>query len=249
MNKLNTFEMLPKENANEMYSRLNVIVEELNGLGLNQMSLADVARKILCVLPIEKYGHIVTGLHQGDLSTATPTCILEKINAHEMYMHIKPQDSSSSVKKTKKDLALKASHKGKSKKIEVESSTSSDDDASIALLVRRTTKMLKKLNKNGVNFDSKKKKKFFTSSKRKAISEMDCYNCDELGYLAHQCPKPKKDRYKKKNKEQDDSSDDEKSDKRIFKKRGGKKKEYHKKKNGMAYIVGVSVNYKYVSAI
>jgi len=47
MNKLNTFEMLPKENANEMYSRLNVILEELNGLGLTQMSTADVARKIL----------------------------------------------------------------------------------------------------------------------------------------------------------------------------------------------------------
>jgi len=145
-----------------------VIVEELNGLGLNQMSPADVVRKILCVLPIEKYGHIVTVLHQGNLSTATPTSILGKINAHEMYMHINPQDSSSSTKK-EKDLALKASHKGKSKKIEVESSISSDGDASIALMVRRTTKMLKKLSKNGVNFDSKKK--FFTSSKRKPISD------------------------------------------------------------------------------
>jgi len=91
MNKLNTFEMVPKENANEMYSRLNVIVEELNGLRLTQMSAADVARKILCVLPIEKYGHIVTVLHQGDLSTATPTTILGKINAHEMYMHMNPK--------------------------------------------------------------------------------------------------------------------------------------------------------------
>jgi len=172
MNKLNTFEMLPKENDNEIYSRLNVIVEELNGLGLTQMSAADVARKILCVLPNEKYGHIITVLHQCDLSTATPTAILGKINAHEMYMHMNPQDGSSSTKKEKKDLALKASLKGKAKKIEVESSTSSDDDASIALLVRRTTKMLKKLNKIGVNFDFKKKK-FFTSSKRKPISEMD----------------------------------------------------------------------------
>jgi len=200
MHKLNTFEMFPKEKANEMYSRLNVTIEELNGLGLNKMSLADVARNILCVLPINKYGHIVTMLHQGDLSTTTLTSILGKINDHEMYMHINPQNSSSSSKKEKKDLALKASHKGKSNKIEVESSTSSDDDATIALMVRRTTKLLKKLNKNGVNFDSKKKK-FFTNSKRKPISEMDCYNCSKLGHLAHQCPKPKKDKYKKKNKE------------------------------------------------
>jgi hypothetical protein len=40
-------------------------------------------------------------------------------------------------------------------------------------MVRKTTKMLKKLNKSGIKFDGKKKK-FFTSSKRKPISEMDC---------------------------------------------------------------------------
>lgn len=73
MKKLNSFEMLPKECANEMYSRLNVLVEEVNGLGLTQMQPSDVVRKILSVLPIDKYGHIVTVLHQGDLSTATPT--------------------------------------------------------------------------------------------------------------------------------------------------------------------------------
>jgi len=103
-------------------------------------------------------------------------------------------------------------------------------------MVRRTTKLLKKLNKNGVNFDSKKKK-FFTSSKRKSIFKIDCYNCGELGHLAHQCPKPKKDKYKKKNKEQAHSSDDEKNYKKSLKKRCGKK-EYHKKNNGKAYIVG-----------
>ena len=32
MKKLNSFEMLPKESANEMYSRLNVLIEEVNGL-------------------------------------------------------------------------------------------------------------------------------------------------------------------------------------------------------------------------
>jgi hypothetical protein len=80
--------MLLKESANDMYTRLNVLVEDLNALRLTQMSPSDVARRILSVLPVEKYDYIVTVLHQSDLSTATPTQVLRKINAHEMYMHI-----------------------------------------------------------------------------------------------------------------------------------------------------------------
>ena len=87
-------------------------------------------------------------------------------------MHITPQDGSSFTKK--KDLAFKASQekRGKAKVDHDGSSDDEIDDASLALMVRRTTKMLKKLNKNGVKFDVKKK--FFTSSSRKPISEMDC---------------------------------------------------------------------------
>jgi hypothetical protein len=203
--------MLPKESANDMYTRLNVLIEDLNTLGLTQTSPLDVARRILSVLPVEKYGHIVTVLHQSDLFTATPTQVLGKINAHEMYMHITPEEGSSSSKK--KDLSFKASHDKKKKKgqamIVQESSSDDDiDDASLALLVRKTTKMLKKLNKSVIKFDGNKK--FFTSSKRKPISEMDCYNCGELGHLAHQCPKPPKDKYKYKNKGKKDDSSDEK---------------------------------------
>ena len=47
MKKLNSFEILPKESANEIYSRLNVLVEEVNGLGLTQMQSSNVVRKIL----------------------------------------------------------------------------------------------------------------------------------------------------------------------------------------------------------
>ena len=176
--------MLSKECANEMYSHLNVLVVEVNRLGLTQMQPSDVVRKILSVLPIDKYGYIVTVLHQGDLSTATPTQILGKINAHEMYMHITPQDGSSSTKKKEKDLlAFKASQEKGKTRLEYESLSDDEvDDESLALMVKKTAKMLKKLNKSGIKFDGKKK--FFTSSRRKPISEMDCYNCGEFGHLA-----------------------------------------------------------------
>ena len=81
-------------------------------------------------------------------------------------------------------MAFKASQEKGKARVEYESSSDNEiDDASLALMVRRTTKMLKKLNKSGIKFDGKKK--FFTSSRRKPISEMDCYNCGELGHLAH----------------------------------------------------------------
>ena len=59
-------------------------------------------------------------------------------------MHITPQDSSSSIKKKEKDLAFKASQdKGKAR-LEYESSSDEDDEESLALMVNKTTKMLKK---------------------------------------------------------------------------------------------------------
>ena len=80
--------------------------------------------------------------------------------------------------------------------------------------MRRTAKMLKKLNKNSVKFDGKKKK-IFTSSRRKPIFEIDCYNYEELSHLAHQCTKPKKDKFNNKNKgKKDDSSNEDEDEKK-----------------------------------
>jgi hypothetical protein len=69
-------------------------------------------RKILIVLSINKYGHIVTMLHQVDLSTTTPSKIFGMVNTHEMYMHINNQHDSSS----NKDLDFKANHDIKCKR-------------------------------------------------------------------------------------------------------------------------------------
>ena len=45
MKKLNSFEMLPRESANEMYSHLNVLVDEVNGFGLTQIQPSDVVKR------------------------------------------------------------------------------------------------------------------------------------------------------------------------------------------------------------
>ena len=97
------------ERANDMYSCLNVLVEKLNDLGLTKMKKANVARKIIGLLPKNKYGTIITMLHNGDLSNATPSSVLGKIIAHEMYMDFNFDEGPSNSKK--KDLALKASKK------------------------------------------------------------------------------------------------------------------------------------------
>jgi hypothetical protein len=60
-------------------------------------------------------------------------------------------------------------------------------------MVRNTAKILKRLNKKGINFDFKKNK-FFTKSKRKLIGEIDCYNSGKRDHLAHPCPYEKKDK-------------------------------------------------------
>ena len=72
-------------------------------------------------------------------------------------MHNTPQECFSSSKK--KDLAFKARQEKMSKeKVALDSSSDNEvGDASLVLMVRRTTKMLKKQNKNGVKFDGKMK--------------------------------------------------------------------------------------------
>ena len=59
-NALDSFKMLPNELVNDMYSRLNDIVNEYNSIGETKLTDADVARKIIQVLPRSKYGMIIT---------------------------------------------------------------------------------------------------------------------------------------------------------------------------------------------
>jgi hypothetical protein len=68
-----------------MYYRLNLVINELNSIGINKLGDADIVRKIISLLSQQIYGSIITILHKlEDLSQMTPTIIIGKIVAFEM---------------------------------------------------------------------------------------------------------------------------------------------------------------------
>jgi hypothetical protein len=93
----NSFKMIPNELANDMYSHLNVIVNELSEIGLTKLSDEDISRKIIQVLPKDRYSTIVTYFHLFEkLRKMKPTQVLSKIIAHDLSMKIDKEPSPSS---------------------------------------------------------------------------------------------------------------------------------------------------------
>jgi hypothetical protein len=89
LNEYNSFAMKDNELVRDMYPRLNLIINELNSIGINKLGDADIVRKIISLLPEQRYGSIITILHNmEDLSTMTLTIVIGKISAFEMSRKI-----------------------------------------------------------------------------------------------------------------------------------------------------------------
>jgi hypothetical protein len=72
--------MKDNELVRDIYSRLNLIINELNSIGINKLGDADIVRKIISLLE-----SIITILHNmEDLSTMTSTIVIGKIASFEM---------------------------------------------------------------------------------------------------------------------------------------------------------------------
>jgi hypothetical protein len=82
LNDYNSFAMKDNAVVRYMYSRLNLIINELNSIGINKLGDTDIVRNIFSLLSQQRYGTIITILHNiEDLSTMTPTIVIRKIAA------------------------------------------------------------------------------------------------------------------------------------------------------------------------
>ena len=84
--ELSSFKQLLNENAHDMYSRLNILVNEINALGLNQVEDWEINRKILRSLRKPDYDIINSLLQKEDLVKLTPNQVINQIIAHEYSM-------------------------------------------------------------------------------------------------------------------------------------------------------------------
>jgi hypothetical protein len=63
LNEYNSFAIEDNELVRDMYSHLNLIINELNSIGINKLGDVDIVRKIISLLPQQRYGSIITILH------------------------------------------------------------------------------------------------------------------------------------------------------------------------------------------
>src|SRR5438105_6011199 len=194
--KFNSFVMNQNERVNDMYSRLNVLVEEIKALNVKKITDEDVVRKIISILPRPEYQIIATLLRQEDLESMTPADVLGRIAAHELYELDGVLATSSST--PSKNLALKIEHEPRRRNLAKEDTSDNDYNKDISSIIKATMKLMSRLNKKGLEFNPKTGR--FSPMGDQSHRKMVCYNCGEKGHISPKCSKPKKPQERSKNK-------------------------------------------------
>src|SRR5438105_8077734 len=150
--KFNNFDMNRNERVNDMYSRLNVLVEEIKPLNVKKITDEDMVRKIISILPRPEYQVIAMLLRQEDLESMTPADALGRIAAHELYELDGILATSSTPRK---NLALKVEHVPRRKKVVKEDSSDDEDNEDISSIIKATMRLMGQLNKKGLEYNPK----------------------------------------------------------------------------------------------
>ena len=93
--ELNEFTMKDDECVEEMYSRMGVLIQNINALDVANVSEQEIIRKILQTLPKPKYNIVKALIFDKDFETLTITEVVNKIRSHEMFLMGQIEGSSS----------------------------------------------------------------------------------------------------------------------------------------------------------
>jgi hypothetical protein len=166
LNDYNSFAMKDNELVRDMYSCLNLIINDFNSIGINKLGDADIVRKIISLLPQQRYGSIITILHNmEDLSTMTPTIMIGKIAVFEMSWKTGQEEPTSSrpyafacdEKKGKKKAPTPSSSSEEEEEEECDDdeddqpSTSSSEDEETIRCIGKVMEIIRKINLMGVS--------------------------------------------------------------------------------------------------
>jgi len=127
IDKLNSFKQLDHENAEAMYSRLNIFVNEINSLDVKKIEDLELIRKILHSLRRPEYDLVTSILYEKDLTIMAPNQVLNKVIAYDLRLDIKSRAPPSSP--TQSALACKQVKKLKKMAIQGSSSDEEEEDA------------------------------------------------------------------------------------------------------------------------
>ena len=223
--KLSNFKMKDDESIPEMFYRLQVIINDLKGLG-EKVKDEDFIHKFLMCLP-KRFKTLRTIIFRGGLTGVSPNEVLGDVMTEDQY---NDNDDDEVMKKDdddkkKKSVAFKASssskskNKGKAKKEESsdeECSNDDSDDEALALFVRKFGKMMKKK-----GYHTRKRR---DNSKNKEYVRL-CYKCKSPDHIVADCPY------------NSDHDEHEKKNKKEKKEKKEKKMVFKKKKKGGSYVV------------
>jgi hypothetical protein len=223
--------MLPNECCNDIFSRLNLIVKELNSLNVSNLDNGMINRKILMLIRKPKYNIINSMLQKKDLDEMEVVELVGEIRTHEMSVlgiseEATPSKSIALKAKTKKNSKLKMiKHESSSSEQDDDSLNGENDDQELVLLMRKFSSLSDKIGKKGYIFDLNKK----VFRPRRDDKNKTCYNYGEKGHISPNCSKPIKKRSSSKNKQVQESSDDEEDNHKGKNKSFERKKSYNKK--------------------
>jgi hypothetical protein len=86
LEEFNSFKQFANENAESMYSRLNVLVNEINALGVKNITDLNINRKIFQSLRKPDYDLVKDIIYERKLEDLKPSHILRMVMAHELQI-------------------------------------------------------------------------------------------------------------------------------------------------------------------